>query len=367
MKFFKFCIILTLLINYKIYSQVTQQIKTPDNKEFRMVYIQALQGDCKKAIETAEGFADSTLSEEQITLKKKFISRFKSNDDTYIYNTKNAAILNLIEIYKPYWRSILLKEMDTESAENVLRTNVTEYLYTNHFAKENIEKQKVYDDFTDYVQTFLKAHGCNAATGKTAGLYDLLLWQSENHKEYSTKLPETDVTVNIVFMNDVVTMGWEDYATLGKYYPGGWATDKELFCVGSAYDTTSENFKVSYLQHEGQHFADYKVFPKLSGCDLEYRAKLVELTYADVSLYNLISFFIKNSNYDKNNPHSYAAFCMMRDMSKKIFNENETITDNERWKEIPKEKINAAAKELLFEHTKNLHSAGAETVTEYIK
>ena len=360
----KLHLILTiLLINYNIYSQVTSP-----NKEFNMAYIYALQSDVVKTLEAVENFPDSVLSEEQIAAKQKFISRFKNNNDVYSYNTNDAAILELIEIYKKYWRSILLKETTSELAVIELKEKVTDYIYTNHFAAEKIDKQKVHDKFSDSVQKFLSSRGCNAATGMTAGIYDLLLWQSENHKDYTVTLPETEVTVKVVFMNDVITMGWEDYATLGKFYPGGWATNEELFCVGTAYDTTSENFKVSYLQHEGQHFADYKTFPKLSGCDLEYRAKLVELTYANESLYNLINFFIKNSNYDKNNPHAYAALCMMRDMSKKIFtNDSETVVDIERWKEIPKEKINNAAKELLLEHTNNLKSAGAETVAEHIK
>ncbi|MBN8571443.1 MAG: hypothetical protein J0M18_17605, partial [Ignavibacteria bacterium] len=174
------------------------------------------------------------------------------------------------------------------------------------------------------------------------------------------------VTVKVIFMNEVVTMGWEDYATLGRYYPGGWATDKELFCVGSAYDTASENFNVSYLQHEGQHFSDYKVFPKLTGPDLEYRAKLVELTYAKESIYNLINFFIHNSNYDRSNPHAFGNFCVIRDISNKLF-DGKTESDIEKWKAVPGEKINKIAKELLITNTKLIKEAGSDTVSEFIQ
>ncbi len=353
-----FLSILLLAINFNIYSQV--------NPKFNIIYNYALQGDIIKTLQTLETFADSTLSVEQIKAKEKFIARFKNNNDTYSYNTKDSSILALIELYRPYWRSVLLKETDAESAEKKLKERVSDYIYKNYFQSQNISKEAIDTTYADYVQKFLTSRQCNSTIGKTSSLYDLLLWQKESPTDYHVNLPEGEVNVRVVFMDDIITMGWEDYATLGRYYPGGWATDKELFCVRSAYDTTTENFRVSYLAHEGQHFADYKVFPKLTGPDLEYRAKLVELTYANETLYKTINFFIKNSIYDRSNPHAFANFCVTRDVSKKIF-DGKTEEDIEKWKVVPIEKINKAAKELLIENTKLLKKAGADTVSEFIK
>jgi len=87
-------------------------------------------------------------------------------------------------------------------------------------------------------------------------------------------LLDEELKVKVVLMTDFATLGWEEYATLGTYYPGGWATDDALYCVKDAYDLNSETFLVSYLAHESRHFSDYKLFDKkLSGAELEYRAK----------------------------------------------------------------------------------------------
>lgn len=342
------------------------QSTNKNNPEFKQFYNYALQADLVKALSHVEKYSESDLSEEQSKIKQKFLNRFKNNADEFSYNTKEQSVLDLIEIYKKYWNEVLLKLAEPDIAEKKLQENVSDYLYKNYFANLNEDNQKVHDDFANYLSMFLIDHGVKSAVGKTAGIYDLLLWAKDDHADYNVILPEGNVTVKVVFMNEVVTMGWEDYATLGRYYPGGWATEKELNCVGTAYDTTSENFKVSYLQHEGQHFSDYKVFPKLTGPDLEYRAKLVELTYAKESLYGLINFFIKNSNFDRNNPHAFGNFCVVRDISKKLF-DGKTETDMEKWKTIPFEKINETAKELLIENTKLLKEAGADKVSEFMQ
>jgi hypothetical protein len=351
-----------MILNTNIFSQTANK----NNPEFNQFYNYALQADLVKALNHVEKYSESDLSEEQNKIKQKFLSRFKNNSDEYSYNTKEQSILDLIEIYRVYWKEVLLKQSEPDTAEKKLQKKVSDYLYKNYFVNLNEDKQKVHDDFTNYLSMFLIDHGVKSAVGKTAGIYDLLLWAKDDHADYNVTLPEGNVTVKVVFMNDVVTMGWEDYATLGKYYPGGWATDKELYCVGTAYDTTSENFKVSYLQHEGQHFADYKVFPKLTGPDLEYRAKLVELTYAKESLYGLINFFIRNSKLDRNNPHAFGNYCVIRDISGKLF-EGKTESDIEKWKTVPAEEINKIAKELLLTNTKLMKEAGADKVSEFMK
>lgn len=87
-------------------------------------------------------------------------------------------------------------------------------------------------------------------------------------------------------------------------------------CPTNPLTLESENFKISYLKHEGQHFADYRLFPQLSSADPEYRAKLVEFCYAEESAHKLIVFFLRNSSRDRNNSHAFANNCVLRDLSK---------------------------------------------------
>ncbi len=355
-----------MALNFNLFAQGSPA----GDPKFNQCYSYALQGDISKALAHIRQFHDFQLSPEQIELKQKFIVRFQDNNEEFTYNTKDNSILELIEIYRSYWNEVLLKKAPSDTAEKKLREKVSYYIYTDYFVNLNEDEKKVHNEFPDYLRVYLKERGCNSATGKTAGIYDLLLWTKDTHSDYDVTLPEGKVTVKVVFMDEVVTMGWEDYATFGKFYPGGWATDKELYCVRSAYDTASENFKISYLQHEAQHFSDYKIFPKLSGPDLEYRAKLVELSYAKETLFHLINFFIKTSKYYRNNPHGFGNFCVVRDLSKKIFGAKEAdeiITEIEKWKEVPVEKINTAAKELLAQNTAALKKEGRETVSEFMK
>jgi hypothetical protein len=183
---------------------------------------------------------------------------------------------------------------------------------------------------------------------------------------YDVKLPKGHAATTVIFIENTITMGWEEYATFGRNYPGGWATSEELYCVRKAYDTTSENFKVSYLKHEGQHFASYKLFPKLTGADLEYRAKLTELYYADKTLYDIIRSFIRNANPEGRNAHAFGNYCVIRDLSKALFQED-FVTDLEEWKTIAPAHIHKQSKQLLKAHTKGLKKAGAQAVSEYIK
>src|SRR5690606_27472967 len=115
----------------------------------------------------------------------------------------------------------------------------------------------------------------------------------------------------------------------------------------------------SYLGHEGRHFADHKLFPKLSSADLEYRAKLTELGLAKKTIYELIEFFINNANFGSDNGHSVANFCVIRDFSKAIFGV-EFEKDINKWKIIPKKKINKLANKLLQANTKALQLKGAD-------
>lgn len=165
--------------------------------------------------------------------------------------------------------------------------------------------------------------------------------------------------MNVLFMEDFVTLGWEEYATLGNYYPGGWATKDAIYCVKSAYDLKSENFLISYLAHEGRHFIDYKLFPKLESADLEYRAKLTELSLADKTMYELIEFFIQNANFASENAHSVANFCAIRDLSRSIFG-IDFEKDISKWKSIRPSKINKAAYKLIQLNTKALQSKGLD-------
>jgi hypothetical protein len=63
---------------------------------------------------------------------------------------------------------------------------------------------------------------------------------------------------------------------------------------------------VTFLGHEGQHFADKTRFKNLKPWELEYRAKLTELAQANVTRSKVLGKFITDQGDDPASPHSYA-------------------------------------------------------------
>ena len=170
-----------------------------------------------------------------------------------------------------------------------------------------------------------------------------------------------------MFIGDFVVRGWAHFATFGRSSAGGWATAKELYCLGDTYDQSTENFKVSYLKHEARHFADYKMFPKLEQTDLEYRAKLTELAFAKETLYRLIGRFAYRANDNqKSPPHSRANHAVIADLSKKLMG-RPIVKSIDEWREFDSDRINAAARQLLNEHTARLKKEGAPNVRGVIQ
>jgi len=204
--------------------------------------------------------------------------------------------------------------------------------------------------------------------GRMANYYDLLLWAKQTEKIYEITIPEGKVNVKVIFMEDFISNGWIEYATFGAKMAGGWAEKDALFCVKKNYDTSSEKFLINYLMHEAQHFADYESFPNLTSTDLEYRAKLAELSATKETIYTLLGKFLNMSSSDREKAHAhpFASFCVLRDLSKEIFNQ-EFVDDIKKWEEVSYQEINKASIKLIKQHTKDLNIEGAETVKEFIR
>lgn len=154
-------------------------------------------------------------------------------------------------------------------------------------------------------------------------------------------------------MKNFLTLGWQEFATFGRSTPGGWATKDALYCVEDAYDLNSEDFLISYLCHEGRHFADYELFPGLHSVDLEYRAKLTELSLLEENLFESLYFFLQNANKTSLNAHSAANYFVIRDLSEQLF-DSDFEQDIERWQAKDIIEIHSTSKKLLDRNTRKL-------------
>ncbi|MCW3084686.1 MAG: hypothetical protein JWP12_2052 [Bacteroidetes bacterium] len=341
-----------------------QTDSTYKNLKLDYLYFSALQGDVSSILKKLDSLSDNKLSKEQLDFKNKYMLRFKSTTEPFDYKTKDTLLISVMKTYQQYWKKVLLKKQPLEDADKELAKTITELIWRSYYKNTGISKDTILADFTGYTEKLFKQKNISIANGKTSDYYDLLVWAKESEVHYNAQLPESETTVKVIFMEDVVTMGWEEFATFGTYFPGGWATPDALYCVKSTYDLNSENFKISYIKHEAQHFADYKLYPNLSGADLEYRAKLVELIYAEKSANGLITFFSSNSSRDRSNSHAFANNCVIRDLSKAIFHQD-WVSDPAKWKSISYKEINEKSRTLFKQNSANLQKAGS-TVTEFI-
>lgn len=340
-------------------------IKAQNKKDshFKKIYSFALRGELTKVFNILDTI--NNLNENQKFIKKRYHDRFITQNESYDFNTKKPDVIEFVKLYQSYWKSTMLNKTSLEQADYSFRNSMTNLL-APHFKSKGIQIEVLNSNLYKYSNEFLKDKGYYSnAYGKTGHLYDLFLWKTDEVKVYPIGLVDDSVEVTVHFMKDFISTGWSHYATFGRNYASGWATKEALFSVDSAYDRNSENFRVSYLAHEGQHFLDYKIFPQLKQTDLEYRSKLVELIKSRETTFRIISKFIANGYNNKNNAHGYANYCVIRDLSKLIFN-MDYLTDNNEWNKVSKEIIKKKSLELYKIHTSQLHKIGAKTVTRYI-
>lgn len=314
----------------------------------------ALQGDIKSALKLMK---EKCLSDQYRVLRSKYIKRFVNNslpgsrtDDSFV----NAVI----ESYESYWNKVLTGKLSIEGGTpfifEKLKLLMLSSINLSDYNDDDFEK------LIDSLKKKLLSLGYHGIYGITLPFRDLMLWKFQKEKKYIVKFHDGIEEVTVVHLADFAALGWSHYATFGNSYTGGWADRDKLYCVTPSWDLNSENFRVSYLAHEARHFRDYRQFPKLEQADLEYRAKLSELTLADKTLKSLIEKFLTNSADNRESPHSLANFILLRDLHMTLQQQGHEYPFLAG--EIPPEDIRRISRELLDRHSQNLLREGAQTV-----
>ena len=185
----------------------------------------------------------------------------------------SESLNQILRLYQIYYRDVFYCGLPESEAADKLQTGRKKLLNMPEADEESLSEQ---------LQALFKAEGYHALFGKTQGYYGPYIWRETVPTVYQVELPggTADYTVNI--LKGFVFRNWMDYLTFGRYGTGGWASpDGTINCIEQAYDFESERFLVSLLKHEAQHTVDMKQFPSITPTELEYRAKLVELHYAN--------------------------------------------------------------------------------------
>jgi hypothetical protein len=182
-----------------------------------------------------------------------------------------SAAAAVLETYRHYWTEMLMRRVNVGQAEQALRDALGRQTGLD---SPSLEEQ------TEAARLLVERQGLRALGGVTSPLHELMVWRKQAAHTTTVALPEESINVSVFLLDDFVSFGWLGYATCDHHHTGGWATPEGLMVVSPSWDLSSEEYRVSLLAHEAQHFADYRRYPKLEGTDLEYRAKLVELILA---------------------------------------------------------------------------------------
>lgn len=209
-----------------------------------------------------------------------------------------AFIRQLLGIYHHYWRDSVMVPAERDAARDRLRDALADLL--------ELPRTLPLDTIMERAKARIEASGFHAINGRTSLLHDLILWGAQEERLETVSLPEGPVTARVFYLDGFQSRGWASYLTCDRTGTGGWATEDGLYVVVPSYDLASENFRVSFLAHESQHFSDYARFPGLVSWELEYRAKLVELSYADTTRERLLTRFASNQGDSPDEAHSYA-------------------------------------------------------------
>ena len=200
----------------------------------------------------------------------------------------------------------------------------------------------------------LEEEGLYSLQGQTGLLRELMIWSKQEQRIMQASLPEGAHSVTVMLLDGFKSLGWGAYATCDRASTGGWATESALFAVVPKYESLdAEEFRVTFLGHEGQHFADKTRLKKLKSWELEYRAKLTELAQANVTRTKVLGKFFTDQGDDPASPHSYANRQVLMALVQKL---RLGSADELSSADVPA--VQAAAVELLREDSARRVNAG---------
>lgn len=255
----------------------------------------ALQADVADAL---RHLGDESRAPEE-SWRGRMVSRFGSAERTPVGRFDDVLVGSLVEAFQDYWWNSLLKPAARENHEDRLVVKLQQLSEsTEDVFLEELEAR---------LSQSLSDLGCHALFGRTAPLRELMLWRDQQTENRAVVLPEGTVDCRVEILDDFVSMGWTDYATCGLRGAGGWATPTSLFVVAPRYSSLDDEwFSVHFVAHEAQHLLDLRRFPAIEAWELEYRAKLAELSLATCIQPSILSRFLEDQSDDSRSPHGFA-------------------------------------------------------------
>lgn len=322
----------------------------------------ALQGDLRGAAALFNNLGTDPQPASVQDLAHRFESRFLIQNDDLSPATGDDLADAIVSTYRMYWIETLTGRLTPQEGLLFLKSSLhpllnppTQEDHTGALAESWTVTGPDVSDVFARMGMALENRGFYYLETKAPPLQDLFLWKREENKNYTVRLTDRNRPVRVTFMSEIYSMGWKQFATLGLVATTGWVEGDRLYCVNGAYDRLSEEFRVSYLKHEGQHLSDYERFPGLSSEDLEYRAKLTELAFASLTLAVILNDFTARGAANAVSPHAMANYRVTQDLYQELYDEPFSAS-GEPWKGVSPSAVSAAARRLLQNDTQRLNS-----------
>lgn len=260
----------------------------------------ALQADAARAIKHLREVPANQFADDDQRFRDCVLKRFGgTSDNSMPPGLHDPFARKAYSLYRNYWRTSLLQP--------ALQAKAEARLFASLRALPGFSKAADMDAIEPLLAARLERSGLYSLQGRTGQLRELMIWHKQDTQSYRVELPEGAHTTKVMLLDDFASLGWADYATCHSRSTAGWATSDALYAVVSRYPSLDgEDFRVSLLGHETQHFADLGKFPGMSSWELEYRAKLVELTLATATMPRLLRAFGEDQGDDAQAPHAYA-------------------------------------------------------------
>jgi hypothetical protein len=311
----------------------------------------ALQGNSASALAILAQVPDADFVGAAQDFRNCMFDRFGANHSSALALGDDPWIAALIQAYMTYWRSALTQADPIETAENSLAATIGQLIGRPIAAAAEL------DNAESEILAAVQRRGFHALHGRTMPLRELMLWRIQTTLERQVDLPGGRETVKVILLDDFALRGWGHYATCGRRSAGGWATEDALFAVVPAYENLDDEvFSVRFLGHEAQHLADKRAFPGLESWELEYRAKLVELSFATYSQHGTLELFCENRATSTSTPHGYANAKVIGDVAGRLGIDEAMLCSGAP---LRAGTIRKSARDLLAEDTAKRHAAAS--------
>ena len=264
-----------------------------------------LKGDSAAAMDALRSVPAAEFAAADADYRRCMLKRFDRSQPPAANTVPDDPFAaRVLAAYQRYWWQALATPARRAALDARLEGDLRALLGGRAAAAQDI------DAVENVLDEELQKRDYHAQLGRTPPLRELMLWRQQRTQRFEVVLPEGPQSVHVDLLDDFVSRGWSSWARCGRGSAGGWATDEKLYAIVPAYDDDggldSETFRVVFLGHEAQHFADQNRYPDMPSWELEYRAKLVELAQAEQVSAKRLRSFITAQGDDPDSPHTYA-------------------------------------------------------------